>query len=286
MSKTTIAIMYDFDKTLSQKDMQEFKFIPDLGISSQQFWGESTKLAQEENMDSVLAYMYLMIKISRSYSKPVLRKHFVELGRSIEYFSGVKTWFKNINDYATKKGAVIKHYIISSGLKEIIEGTSIYNNFDKVYACEFHYDENGVADWPKLAVNYTGKTQFLYRVNKQVLDISNDNDLNKFTPEVDRPIPFRNMVYIGDGYTDIPCMKLVKSNGGHSIAVYRDESKLISDSLINDGRVDYAFLADYSKTSHLYKTVCKLVDSIVANDILIKLNRKQVLELQSEDDDV
>ena len=274
--KPIIAIMYDFDKTLCTRDMQEYTFIPTLGLSSKEFWQQSSALAQKEKMDRILAYMYLMIKKSKSASQPIRRDDFVKLGKDVEFFDGVLTWFDRIKQYGHEKGAIIEHYIISSGLKEIIEGSKIEKYFKEIYACEFHYDENGVADWPLLSVNYTTKTQFLFRINKGVLDISNDTDLNKYVEDDDRAIPFRNMVYIGDGLTDVPCMKLVKINGGYSIAVYPKRKKVKVENLLKDNRVDFITLADYSENSELDSIIKKIIDKIVIVSDLVAINQKQI----------
>lgn len=178
--KTIIALMYDFDKTLCTKDMQEYNFIPKIGMTSDTFWTESNSLASAKKMDQILAYMYLMLKKSEATSNSILRKDFVDAGKTVEFFPGVLEWFDRINAWGEAHGVTIEHYIISSGLKEIIEGTPIKRKFKEIYASEFLYDENGIAVWPKLAVNYTAKTQFLFRINKGVLDISQNNKLNEY----------------------------------------------------------------------------------------------------------
>ncbi len=266
--KPVVAIMYDFDKTLCTKDMQEYTFIPNLGMTATDFWTESGKLSKGKKMDGILAYMYLMIDKARSAHIKIQREEFVKLGVDLELYNGVESWFERINQIGEDLGIKVEHYIISSGLREIIEGSSIYKHFKEVFACEFLYDENNVACWPKNAVNYTTKTQFLFRINKGILDISKDEELNKYTPEDDRPVPFRNMIYIGDGLTDVPCMKLVKANGGYSIAVYTKGKRSKVESLIEHERVDFISLADYSEGSDLDITVrdilCKMamVDSL------------------------
>ena len=257
-----IAIMYDFDKTLCTKDMQEYTFIPNLGMTATDFWAESGNLSKSKKMDGILAYMYLMIDKARSAHIKIQREEFVKLGVDLELYNGVESWFERINQIGEDLGIKVEHYIISSGLREIIEGSSIYKHFREVFACEFLYDENNVACWPKNAVNYTTKTQFLFRINKGILDISKDEELNKYTPEDDRPIPFRNMIYIGDGLTDVPCMKLVKANGGYSIAVYTKGKRSKVESLIEHERVDFISLADYSEGSEL---------DIMVRDILCKM---------------
>ena len=271
-----VAIMYDFDKTLCTKDMQEYGFIPSVGLSSNDFWSKCTKLSKEEKMDSILSYLYLMIKESKKHDMPIKRDTFKSCGSNIEYYPGVVDWFKRINEYGKSIGIEIEHYIISSGLKEIIEGSKIAHEFKEIYACEFLYDVNGIAVWPKLVVNYTTKTQFLFRINKGVLDVSNDKDLNKYLTNDDRSIPFRNMIYIADGITDIPCMKLVKSNGGKSIAVYTEKSLDLAKSLLNDRRVDFIAKTDYSENSELDKIMKKILTSLKAIDEIVDIHHKQL----------
>jgi len=274
--RPTLALLYDFDKTLCTKDMQEYSFIPKVNMSVEDFWREATTLAKTEKMDGVLAYMYLMLRKADSSDQPIKRQDFVDLGRDLEFFPGVEDWFERVNEVGNHADANIEHYIISSGLKEIIEGSKIYGSFREVFASEFFYNVNGIASWPKNAVNYTTKTQFLFRINKGVLDISNDNDLNKFTLEGDRPIPFRNMIYIGDGLTDVPCMKLVKVNGGHSIAVYQDGGKEKVNELLKAERVDFLTRADYSKGSELDLIVQDMIAKMAIADKLHQKSKNQM----------
>ena len=273
-AKITIAMMYDFDKTLCTKDMQEYSFIPNLGMSNDAFWQEATALAENQKMDRILAYMYLMIKKAKANDMPFRRSDFEQRGQAIEFFNGVPDWFSRINSYAASLGLIVEHYIISSGLKEFIEGTPIFSAFKEVYACEFHYDANGVADWPLLSVNYTGKTQFLFRINKGVLDISDDFALNQYTPEDDRRIPFRNMIYIGDGLTDVPCMKLVKVNGGQSIAVYQEKENV--RSLLEQDRVNHIAPADYSDQSELDILVKSILQKMKIENELVAIRKMQI----------
>lgn len=279
MTKPIIALMYDFDKTLCTKDMQEYTFIPNLGISSSEFWGEADELAKREQMDSILAYMRVMIRQSQINSKAVHRSSFVKMGENLEFFPGVEDWFSRVNKIGEKYGVEVEHYIISSGLHEIIEGSSIYKNFKEVYACEFLYDENDVACWPKNAVNYTTKTQFLFRINKGVLDISESEALNKYTPLDERRVPFRNMIYIGDGLTDVPCMRLVKSNGGASIAVYTEGNKSKVVDLIRDGRVNFIEPADYSEGSSIEKTIDAVICKMAMENVLVEKTASQLKDL-------
>ena len=271
-----VAIMYDFDKTLCTKDMQEYSFIPSVGLSSNEFWGKCDKLAKSEHMDKILAYLYLMIKESKKHDMPIKKDTFTEAGKNIEFFPGVLTWFKRINEYGKSIGIEIEHYIISSGLKEIIEGSGIANEFKEIYACEFLYDVNGIAIWPKLVVNYTTKTQFLFRINKGVLDVSNDNDLNEYIENDKRRIPFRNMIYIADGITDIPCMKLVKSNMGKSICVYADGKFDMANKLLNEKRVDFIAKSDYTENSEIDIIMKKILTSMKAIDDIVDIHHKQL----------
>lgn len=269
MSRPIAALMYDFDKTLSTEDMQDYGFIPELGMSAPEFWGEVDRLTDTQQMDSILAYMYLMVQKCREKNIRMTRGKFVELGKGIEFFPGVEDWFGRINAIADEIGVQAEHYIVSSGIKEIIEGTSIAREggFKRIYACEFMYDENGVIRWPKVAVNYTAKTQFLFRINKGVLDIDSRSAgaLNRYTPDKDRRIPFSNMIYVGDGLTDVPCMRLVKAYGGQSIAVYnKEKSKDTADYLLSTGRVNFCAEADYTRGGEMEKIFTVVLKKIKA----------------------
>jgi len=267
VKKPIVAIMYDFDKTLCTKDMQEYAFIPTLGMTSGAFWGEVNAMTDREEMDNILAYMFKMVEKAKEKKIPVTRETFHEMGMAVEYFNGVKTWFDRINEYGKEVGVRVEHYIVSSGIKEIIEGTEISEYFKKIYACEFLYDYNGSIQWPKFAVNYTAKTQFLFRINKGVLTIDSKSadKLNRFTPEDERPVPFRNMIYIGDGLTDVPCMKLVKSYGGQSIAVYdQEKGKEAAGLLKKYGRVNFVAPADYGPDSDVEVIVKAIIKKIQA----------------------
>ncbi len=267
-----IAIMYDFDKTLTTRDMQEYTFIPNLGLSAAEFWQKANTLARSQGMDSILAYMKLMLDESKKQAKPIRRSDFVSLGRELEFFPGVLDWFSLVNDLGDALGLSIEHYIISSGLKEIIEGSAIGNRFRRIYACEYLYDENGVAVWPKLSVNYTAKTQFLFRINKGVLDVFEDQALNAYKAETERSVPFRNMIYIGDGLTDVPCMKLVKQNGGKSIAVHVQDKMETAHRLMVEDRINFYTPADYSEGAELFGLVRTILQQMKAENSLETLS--------------
>ena len=267
MKKPTVAIMYDFDKTLCTKDMQEYAFFPALGMASADFWQEVDTMTDTEEMDSILAYMFKMVEKAREKKIRITRNTFHEMGKDVEFFNGVTTWFDRINQIGQEEGVQIEHYIVSSGIKEIIEGTEIAKHFKKIYACEFLYDYNEIIQWPKFAVNYTGKTQFLFRIHKGILKIDSKSaeQVNRYTPESDRPIPFRNMIYIGDGLTDVPCMKLVNANGGQAIAVYgQEEGRKAAEQLQQANRVNFVAPADYSPNSTIEVIVRAVIKKIQA----------------------
>ncbi|MBR3908575.1 MAG: haloacid dehalogenase-like hydrolase [Clostridia bacterium] len=266
--------MYDFDKTLCTRDMQEYGFIPSLNMTSQEFWGEVGTLSKEKVMDPILAYLYHMLKKAQEKDISITKDSLVSLGGDIQYYPGVEEWFESINEYGRENGVEIEHYVISSGIKEIIEGSTINKHFKKVYACEFLYDQNGKAVWPKLTVNYTNKTQFLFRINKGVLDVWEDEKLNAFVPEDERRVPFKNMIYIGDGLTDVPCMRLVKANNGQSIAVFHKRKKEIAAQLLAENRVDFITEANYSKNSELDGIVKTIIEKIAVVEKLARLHDK------------
>lgn len=273
--KPIVAILYDFDKTLCTRDMQEYTFIPSVGMQPLEFWDETTRVATKEQMDSVLTYMYCMIEQAKKANRPLQRQTLVDCGKYIEYHPGVEEWFERINKYGEEAGVTVEHYILSSGLAEIIEGSSIAKYFKKIFASEFLYHDDQ-AIWAKMAVNYTNKTQFVYRINKGVLDISNNADLNKSTPDADRRVLFSNMIYIGDGLTDVPCMKLVKQSGGHSIALYQNGQKDKVMPLLKHQRVDWVFEADYRKDEALDRAMHTLLTELACDNALRELTMSQL----------
>ena len=204
--KPIVAFLYDFDKTLCTTDMQDYAFIPSLGMTPAEFWAEANSFGRSHRIDGILAYMYTMIQESRRKNLPFTREDLVEKGRKIVFFPGVRQWFGRINRFGARQGVAVEHYIISSGLREIIEGSGISGEFKEIYASEFYYDQTGSPVWPKLAVNFTAKTQFVYRINKGVLDVSDDKTLNDSMPDDSKRVPFTNMIYVGDGLSDVPCM--------------------------------------------------------------------------------
>ena len=272
-----IAFLYDFDKTLCTTDMQNYAFIPSLGMTPAEFWAEANGFGRQNRMDGILAYMYMMLREAERKARPFTREDLVEKGRGVELFPGVADWFGRINAYAATKGVEVVHYINSSGLKEIIEGTEIAHEFRKIYACSFLYDIDGVAYWPGVAVNYTNKTQFIFKINKGVESVYDSKRVNQYIEEEKRPVPFKHMIYFGDGTTDIPCMRLVKNYGGHSIAVYNPEQKGAHKemaSLIQDNRVNHVCPADYSEGSKIDTLVKLIIDKL---DLDEKLQKRETI---------
>jgi hypothetical protein len=274
--KTTIALIYDFDNTLSTKDMQEYAFIPAVGMKPEDFWFECSSFAKENRVDLILAYMYVMLKKAKETNVSLKKANFKQQGESVELYKGLDTWFDRITDYGNRMNLKVEHYIISSGLKEIIEGTAIKSKFKEIFASEFYYDIDQVAQWPANAVNYTSKTQFLFRINKGALDMTDHNTINEYIEEDKRKIPFSNMIYIGDGLTDVPCMKLVKANGGHSIAVYKPRHLKKVQKLLLHKRVDFLSLADYSEASEIEKITKTIIDKIAVNCKLNHIHKRQM----------
>ena len=262
-----IAILYDFDKTLATDDMQNFSFIPSLGMETSEFWGETQKFSNKTGMENILAYMYMMIEKAKEKGIYLTKDYLNKLGKDVKFFDGVTQWFKRINTYGEELGVKVEHYILSSGTKEIIEGTSIAKEFKEIYACEFLFNDEGYATWPKIAINYTAKTQFLFRVSKGALNSRDDVGVNTRTES--RRVPFSNIIYIGDGLTDIPCMTLVKERGGKSIAIYPKGKKDKVFPLFEENRVNYICKGDYSVNSDLDKIVKLIISQVSILDTLL-----------------
>lgn len=269
--KPTVALIYDFDGTLSPRNMQEFGFIQAINKDPDEFWAKNRQLAQANDANGILCYMYLMLQAAKENGIVLRRDELRRFGARIELYPGVKEWFGLINSYGQKIGLNIRHYINSSGLREMIEGTPIAHEFYNIFACSFLYDRNGIAYWPGVAVDYTGKTQFLYKINKGINEVSDNVKINQFMPAYLRPIPFENMIYFGDGDTDIPCMKMVKTSGGHSIAVYGKSSKETAMKLIREDRVNFACAADYRCGRSVHSVVKRILDKIKADSEFSRL---------------
>lgn len=285
--KPTVAICYDFDGTLSPLYMQEYGFF--LGLPKKEregFWNRSNATAKANGADPILQYMKLMVDETKAYTGTAraTREAFRDYGKNVQFFKGVEKWFKRIKKYAKAKGVIVEHYIISSGLKEMVEGTSIGKFFKQIYACSFIY-ENGIASWPAQVVNFTTKTQYLFRINKGEEDISSSEVVNSFIEQEKRPVPFHNMIYIGDGETDVPCMRVVKAQGGHSIAVYnprKKRSKANAEKLYAEGRVNYVIQADYSEGRLLDRVIKSIIDKIAAQSRLDCVSLKAIPQANNE----
>lgn len=274
--RPVIAICYDFDKTLSPDDMQAQGYIQSVDYDIESFWTKSNKLAEDNDMDQNLAYMYMMVEEAEG-RLVVTRKELAKYGSRVKLFPGVESWFERIRKYGDKHGVIVEHYIISPGLKEMIEGTKMArkNAFEKIYASSFYFSGRGAAKWPAQVVNYTNKTQFLFRIEKGVLDV-NDPGVNDYFQPDELRVPFRNMIYIGDSDTDIPCMKLVNTYGGHSIGVYNAETKDKKKvhKMMRDNRIRYFAPADYSKDSPLDNLIKAIIDRTAANERLESIHYK------------
>ncbi len=260
--KPIVAILYDFDNTLSTRDMQEYSFIPDLGMTPYEFWTHTDQLAHEQNMDHILAMLMAVAQDAKKHGIVLTREKLVEYGRDVEFHKGVKSWFDRVNAYGEALGFEVRHYVISSGILPMIEGCSIADKFYKIYAGEYVYGEDGTPVWPAMSINYTNKTQFLYRINKGVEDISEDNRLNQHLPYDEKPIPFAHMIYVGDGSTDVPAMKIMRKNGGYAIGVTTDLS--LPHQLSHEDRVDFFVNADYSEGSKMDEAIKVILNKIKA----------------------
>ncbi len=275
--KPTVALIYDFDGTLSPANMQEYDFIKAIGVKNKSaFWKENGELVKKHEASNILCYMKLMIDKARAAKISIKRQQFVDFGKGIELYTGVEEWFELVNKLGKEIGVNIEHYINSSGLKEMIEGTKIGRKFKEIYACSFMYEDD-IAVWPAVAVDFTAKTQFLFMINKGIAKISENSKVNEYKQEDERPIPFKHMIYFGDGETDIPCMKLIKQQGGNSIAVYKprnQKKKACAEKLVKDQRVNFACMADYSKDGEIYNIVKAILWQIKSNTDFVNLQKQ------------
>ena len=274
--KPIIALIYDFDGTLSPGNMQEFGFIQAVGQTPEEFWTKSDSIAIGQDASNILAYMKLMFDEAKRNDISLTREGFREFGKDIELYEGVKGWFKLVNEYADSHGVKVEHYINSSGLKEIIEGSVIAKEFKHIFAGTFIYDEKGVAEWPGIAVDYTAKTQFLFKISKGIFSSRDSKMVNESSTDDEKRITFSNMIYFGDGETDIPCMKIVNMFGGHSIAVFdphNEKKRAAAQKLLRQGRVRFISPANYTKDSRTYRLVCSIIDKIKADHELLRLSK-------------
>ena len=267
MRQNKIAIIYDFDGTLTPKTMQEYTLLPKLGVNSANFWQEITKEVSKTGAETMMVYMRRLLEHAKNKNIRISKDEFFKMGQDIKYYSGVERWFSNINKYVrkiSKNEVQIEHYIISAGHAEILQGISIKRHIKKIFASEYFYRKN-IAVFPKIVVTDTTKTQFIFRINKGKEKLS--QSINEHMPENKRPIPFDNIIYIGDGMTDVPSMALIKKSGGHSIAVFKKDNTQqikISKNLFKANRVDFIAPANYRTNNVLFKQTCLLLDFIVS----------------------
>lgn len=273
VQQNIIAIIYDFDGTLTPLPMQEYTVLPQLGITGDDFWKTTQDESVKHRADGILTYMRLLLENLALQGKKLHRSDWTDMGRHIHYFAGVEEYFERINSFVQRESSgdiVLRHYLISAGNREILEGSVIYPAFHNVFANEYFYNNLGEATFPAVIVNETTKTQFLFRINKGVENIA--ESVNEYMSEKDRPIPFENMLYIGDGLTDVPCMTLTRLNHGHSLAVHSPEkSTSLCTKLLSSGRIDCFAPADYSANSKLFDIIANIMRLKIA---AIKLKRE------------
>ncbi|MDR2902288.1 MAG: haloacid dehalogenase-like hydrolase [Lactobacillales bacterium] len=257
----TAAICYDFDGTLSPGNMQEHSFIKELNIPPAVFWGWVNDSCAKNKADPILTYMYLMKREKEKTGQKLTKESLKNAGKDIPFFPGVPEWFNRINAYASARGIVLEHYIISSGLKEIASGCAIAPFLKEIFASSYAYDDSGAAVWVANAINYTNKTQFLYRINKGCFDLGDHVTINKHMPADEKYVPFRHMIYIGDGETDVPSMRVIRSEGGYAIAVYSGGKEKVMP-LLSDNRVDMVAPADYCADGVLDSFIKVILDKI------------------------
>ena len=280
--KPTIAFMYDFDKTLCDQDMQDYSFIPNLDMTSEEFWGETEAFRKKNYMEGILGYMYYMKLKCDEKGIPFTKEYLRSLGKNINFYKGVQNWFKRINQYGESIGVKIEHYIISSGIKDIIDGCAIKDEFKKIFACQYYFNEEGEAVWPKIAINYTQKTQYIFRISKGIYDETENKKVNEKMTE--RIVSYDNMIYFGDGITDIPCMTFVKKQGGISIAIYPKGKKNKVTNLLLDNRVNYICTADYQEGSELDSLIkCIVQERQLSHTLKLKQRKQKSRESKNSD---
>ena len=266
--QNTIALGYDFDGTLSPQPMQEYTVLPRMGVEPREVWARVNEEARATESDMMLVSLRHILETLERQKIAVKREDFARMARAIRYFPGVEGWFARMNAYVRgRSGGKVKlhHYLISAGQKEILDGVSIRKHFRRIYASEYHFNHHGVATFPKILVTDTVKTQFLFRINKGKEAVT--ESINEHMPESQRPIPFQNMIYVGDGMTDVPSMALTKKSGGHTVAVYgegKEREKAICVKLLEAGRADFVAEADYRRGSKLSRRMELLLDAVVA----------------------
>ena len=282
---TKEALIYDFDGTLSTTDMQDYALIPELGMKPKDFWPVANQWSIDNGADQVTGSMYYFVKTAKEKGVKLTVENFRNAGKNIVYFDGVEEWFDRITAYGRELDLEVEHYIISAGYEEILQGTKIYKFFKNVFGCSFAFGEDGTPIWPARVINYSTKTQYLSKINKGLGKLE-DRLVNEFMPDEERPIPFRRMIYFGDGSTDIPSMKLTKERHGTAIAVYntkspRGEAKQKAIKLLRDGRVNFALPADYREGKQIDKVIKTILDKLAKERDLEVLQAKEEKKKQS-----
>lgn len=264
-----IALLYDFDYTLAHGFMQQFGLMQDLGFDDvMDFFQSCEKVSLDTQMDMCLSSMCGIVELAKSQGKNVTKEYLRNFGKDIAYYKGVTEWFDKINAIGRSFGYEIEHYIISSGIKEIIEGSQIAKHFTRIYANFFAY-KNGIAFWPSQVVNYTSKTQYIFRVRKGALDDLASLDAINAKMKDEDVLPFKNIIYIGDSQTDIPSFKVIKNSGGMSICVFDKNSENSKNTALKcfvEGRCNYYTEADYSEGSDLYNLISNYIISVCKQD--------------------
>lgn len=261
-----VALMYDFDKTLSPDFVQEVELFEKLGVTPDEFWQQNKEFLLKHKIDK-MGYLYSILKLAREKNIPLTREFLHSCGKKVGFYDGVEDWFLRIDKFAKNLGITLEHYIISSGNTEILEGTKIAQHFKKIYACTYAFDDNGEAFWPGSLVDYTSKTQYMFRIKKRKLDpFAPDSDINSksFSKKI---IPYSQMIYIGDGETDIPCMKIIKDKGGTSLCIYEknEKSKNNAAKIFRDGRVNHIALANYTEGSQIDRIIKETLINVANN---------------------
>ncbi len=256
MNNKNIAFVYDFDSTLTPRDSCTYSLFPSLGLTTDEFWSMVDSFGRKNRIDphsaGLLMFKYMAEQRGINFTKEFLCSH----GEDVEFCSGVETWFDDINQVANNLGFKPHHYIISGGLGDVIRNTRNAHHFDDIFACEYCYDDNNQALWPAHVINATNKLQFLFRIYKGVFDLGHYTELYDYIPSEDRPIPFKNIIFLGDGDTDVPCLKVTKERGGLSIAIYPSAyEKAKAENLVHHNRANDYYAGDYRKDSPLFQRI-------------------------------
>lgn len=276
MKNTVVALVYDFDQTLSTTYMQDYVLIPELGMTPKAFWKVANQWSVDNCADQITGSMYYFMKTAKEKGIKLTKENFHYCGTLVKYYKGVETWFDRINEYGKKLGLKVEHYIISSGYEEILYGTSICKYFKDVFGCSYAFGEDGTPVWPARVVNYSTKVQYITKINKGLGKLE-DKLVNEYMEDSKRRVPFPRIIYFGDGMTDIPTMKLVKSRGGNAIAVYKPKSdqKKTAVKLLKDDRVNFALPADYSEGTAIDTVVKTILEKLATERNLDVLKKKE-----------